>query len=180
MLKRTSRVALGGMVAALCVVLMLLTGVLPFLTYAVPAMAGMLMVVTVIECGHKWALLVYLAVSLLSLLMAPDKVAAFVFVFFLGYYPILKDALERIPSRIGQWLVKLLLFNVSITAAYLIMIYGLQMPDVMTEMGGLGRFTGVVTLGLANVVFVIFDRALTRVIGFYITVFRPKFLRRFG
>lgn len=180
MLKRTSRVALGGMVAALSVVLMLLTGVLPFLTYAVPAMAGMLMVVTVIECGRKWALMVYIAVSLLSLLLAPDKVAAFVFVFFLGYYPILKSVLEHIPTRFLEWLVKLVIFNVSITAAYIVMIYGLQMPDVMTEMGGLGRFTGVVTLGLANIVFVIFDKALTRVISFYMTIFRPKFLRRFG
>ena len=48
MLKRTSQVALGGMIAALCVLLMMLTGILPFLTYAVPAMAGFLMVVMVV------------------------------------------------------------------------------------------------------------------------------------
>ena len=180
MLKRSSRVALGGMIAALCVVLMLLTGVLPFLTYTVPALAGILMIVMVVESGTKWALLVYLAVSLLSLLVAPDKVAAFIFVFFLGYYPILKSSLERIPSRVLEWAVKLVLFNVSIVAAYLIMIYGLQMPDVMTEMGGLGRYTGIVTLFAANITFFVFDIALTRIISTYVHWFRPKFLRRFG
>ncbi len=180
MLKRTSQVALGGMIAALCVLLMMLTGILPFLTYAVPAMAGFLMVVMVIECGTKWAVVVYIAVSILSVLVAPDKTAALLFVFFLGFYPILKGTLEKLPSRILEWALKMILFNVCVVAAYLLMIYVLKMPEVMTEMGDLGRYTGIVTLALGNVVFVIFDLALTRIISAYITWFRPKFLRRFG
>ncbi len=35
MLKRSSQVALGGVVASLCILLMLMTGFFPFLTYAV-------------------------------------------------------------------------------------------------------------------------------------------------
>lgn len=180
MLKKSSQVALGGMIAALCVLLMMMTGILPFLSYAVPAAAGFLMVVMVIECGTKWAVVVYIAVSILSLLIAPDKTAAFIFIFFLGFYPIAKGALEKLPSRILEWAVKLVLFNVCIVAAYLLMIYVLKMPDVMTEMGEFGKYTGVITLGAGNLVFVVFDIALTRIISAYILWFRPKFLRRFG
>ncbi|WP_312641807.1 hypothetical protein [Hydrogenoanaerobacterium sp.] len=180
MLKKSSQVALGGMIAALCVLLMLMTGILPFLSYAVPAMAGFLMVVMVIECGTKWAVLVYIAVSILSLLIAPDKTAAFIFVFFLGFYPILKGTLEKLKSRILEWSTKMILFNVCIVAAYLLMIYVLKMPEVMTEMGEFGKYTGVITLALGNFVFVVFDISLTRIISAYILWFRPKFLRRFG
>ena len=180
MLKKSSQVALGGLISALCVILMMMTGILPFLSYAIPAMAGFLMVVMVIECGTKWAIVVYIAVSILSLLISPDKVAAFIFVFFLGYYPILKGSIEKLPSSMLQWAIKLVLFNICIVASYLLMIYVLKMPEVMTEMGDFGKYTGVITLALGNFVFVVFDIALTRIISAYILWFRPKFLRRFG
>ncbi|MEG2372240.1 MAG: hypothetical protein RSB36_05585, partial [Hydrogenoanaerobacterium sp.] len=79
-----------------------------------------------------------------------------------------------------QWSIKIVLFNICIIAAYLMMIYVLKMPEVMTEMGDLGRYTGIITLALGNFVFVVFDIALTRIISAYILWFRPKFLRRFG
>lgn len=180
MLKRSSQVALGGMVAALSVLLMFMTGLFPFATYALPAMAGFLMVAVVVECGTRWAFVVYIAVSILSVLTAPDKQAAFIFVFFLGHYPILKGLLEKLKKPVLEWTLKVLLFNVCVLAAYYFMIYVLRMPDLMTEMGSLGKYTGVVTLALGNVVFVVFDVALTRIISAYILWFRPKFLRRFG
>ena len=44
MLKKSSQVALGGVVASLCILLMLMTGFFPFLTYAAPAAAGFLLI----------------------------------------------------------------------------------------------------------------------------------------
>lgn len=168
------------MVAALSVVLMFLTGILPFLTYAVPCMAGFLLIAVVIECGYQWAFLVYLAVSVLSLLLAPDKQAAMVFV-FIGYYPVAKGLVERrfAKARLLAWALKFLIFNLSMVVVYWLLIYVLQMPDVMTEMGSLGKYTGAVTLACGNVVFFVFDIALSRVVDVYIQWFRPRFLRKF-
>lgn len=45
----SSRVALGGIVAALCIVIMFLTGVLPALYIAAPMAAGLLMIILVEE-----------------------------------------------------------------------------------------------------------------------------------
>ena len=106
MLKKSSQVALGGVVASLCILLMLMTGFFPFLTYAAPAAAGFLLIAVIVDCGYRWAMLVYLVVALLSIFVVPDKQAAMIFV-FLGYYPVLKDYLDhhmKSLSLIHIWL----------------------------------------------------------------------------
>ena len=98
-IKRSAQVALCGMMAALCMLLMFMTGLIPFATYAIPALAGILMIVIVVETNAKWALLVYIAVSLLSIFITPDREAAMMFIAFFGHYPILKLYLERVRPR---------------------------------------------------------------------------------
>lgn len=118
MLKRSGQVALCGMIAAVCILLMLMTGLFPFATYALPAVAGLLMVAVVVECGVKWAVMVYVAVSLLAIFITPDREAMLMFVFFFGHYPIIKAGLERIRLRPLEWLVKFGVFNACVLAAY--------------------------------------------------------------
>lgn len=74
-MNQSGKVALGGIITAVCTVLMFLTGLIPIGTYALPAIAGVLLMVIVIELGSKWAWMVFLAVSLLSALLAADKEA---------------------------------------------------------------------------------------------------------
>ena len=143
-----------------------------------PALAAFLLIAVIVDCGYRWAMLVYLVVALLSAFVVPDKQAAMIFI-FLGYYPVVKDYLDHhMKSKALQWIIKFFVFNLSILAAYGLMIYVFQMPDVMTDMGTLGRFTGLVTLLAGNVVFIVFELALTRIFYFYRHVFRPLFLRK--
>ena len=82
-------------------------------------------------------------------------------------------------SKVLQWVIKNLLFSIfPFWLPYGLMIYVFQMPDVMTDMGSLGRFTGLVTLSPGNVVFIVFELALTRIFYFYRHFFRPHFLRK--
>ena len=177
-MKRSQQVALCGMIAALCTLLLFATGMIPFGTYALPALAGLLMVTVAVETGTSWAVTLYVAVSLLSLILTPDKEAMLMFIMFFGHYPITKTRLERIKIRPLRWLAKFLVFNVCVVAAYLIIIYVFQMPDVLTEMGSFGKYSVLVLLGLGNVVFLVYDFALTQVIRVYVDWFRPRFLRR--
>ena len=70
-MKQSSKCALGGIVSALSLVLMISVAVIPFLTYALPAAAGMLIVFMVIETDKKWAFGVYAAVAILGVLLVP-------------------------------------------------------------------------------------------------------------
>ena len=100
------RVALGGIVSALCVALMFLTGVLPALYIAAPMVAGMLMIVLRLEVSESWAWLTYLSVSLLALIVTFDKEAALMFILFFGYYPMLRLYLEKIRLKPSVCTVK--------------------------------------------------------------------------
>ena len=73
-----------GIVAALCVALMLLGAVIPIAMFIAPAVAGFLVATVCVECGMQLALTAYAAVSLLALLFVPDKEVALIFVFLLG------------------------------------------------------------------------------------------------
>lgn len=99
MRRTTKSIAFGGVLSGLAVILMFLTGIFPFAEYALPAMAGALLIIMVIEYGYRYALLCFFAVAVLSLLVGPNKEAAVLFAGFFGYYPILKGVLERIKRR---------------------------------------------------------------------------------
>ncbi len=179
MKKNSFKVSLGGIVTAVCLVLMFMTSFMPLLVYTIPAVAGVLMAVIVIEISKKWAILSYISVGLLSFLITPDKEAAVLFVLFLGYYPILKSVIERIKPFLFEWIVKLVIFNVAIITAYYVIINIFGIVDMLTEFEEFGRWAIPLILLMANVVFVVYDIAITRLITSYISWFRPKFLRKF-
>lgn len=171
-------VSLGGIVSAICLFAMFLTGMLPLFVYALPALAGALMIIIVVEIGIKWAFVTYATVGILSLFITPDKEAAVLFIMFLGYYPIIKALFEKIKSRIAEWLLKIVCFNISILVAYQIIIKVFGMVDVLEQFGDYGKYGALILLFFANIVFVIYDIALSRAISAYINWFSPKILRK--
>ncbi len=171
-MKNTSKTAIGGMMAALTIVIMSLTGILPYCTYALPAVASFITTVAVIELGSKWAWMMYSAVSFICLFLVLSKEAAMIYVFFFGYYPIIKQRLENRISRFGEWFIKYLLFNLAIIAVNVIIIYVFGIP--LDETGKLGKYTLYILLGMANVVFLIYDIALTKLIKAYLIVWQPQ------
>lgn len=156
--KRTpaGAVALGGILAALAVVIMAMGTLIPIATYACPMLCMLLLQVILKTCSARIAWAWYGAVAVLSLLLAPDKEAAVVFV-FLGYYPIMKPRLDR---RKGKWLWKGLLFNGAVLAAYLVLLRLLGMDALAQEFRELGSLMCVVLLVLGNVTFFLLDRIL--------------------
>ena len=168
---------MGGIASALCLLLMLLT-IIPIATYTMPALAGMVLIVVVIENGYSTAWMVYAAVGFLSLFICPDKEAAMLFVGFFGFYPILKGKLERMRSRLMEYFTKLSVFNIAMVANYLVIIYLFGIQDILEEVGPLGKYSLLVLLALGNVVFFVYDIALSKIIMAYRYVLRKKIFRR--
>lgn len=90
-MSKSKQIAAGGIASSLCLLTMFLTGVFPFATYALPAIAGTLLVVVVLELNRATAVMVYVSVSLLSLFIAPDKEAALCSSFSLATTPFSRD-----------------------------------------------------------------------------------------
>ncbi len=150
--------ALGGVMAALAIVIMCLGGMIPVATYVCPMLCMLLLQFVLKSCGSRTAWAWYGAVSLLSLLMGPDKEAAAVFI-FLGYYPILRPALEK--TRL-KWLWKGLLFNIAILAMYWLLIHLMGMAAVGEEFREMGTVMLAGLLLMGNLTFFLLDRVLGR------------------
>lgn len=173
---KSKRVAFGGMITALSVCLMMLTGVISVLVYSTPIIVGLFLMLMVIEMGKKWAFAVYVAVSVLSVLFVAEKESAIIYVAFFGYYPILKPILESIKIRPVEWILKFLIFNVSIVLAYFVLIkfFGV---DISSENMAF-EFVVTILLVLGNILFFLYDIVFTRLVTVYIKIW-SKLVRKF-
>ena len=149
------------MLAAVAVVLMCIGTIIPIATYAAPVLCMMVCQMVLLACGSRIAWAWYGAVAILSLLLAPDKEAAAVFL-ALGYYPIVKPKLDRMK---GKWLWKGLLFNAVILALYWLLMHLFGFDQITQEFAEMGKLLTALTLVLGNVVFFLLDRLLSR--GFW-------------
>lgn len=166
------------MISGLCAVLMLLTGLFPFGGIALPMASGALILVMVVELGHRPALVVYAAVAALAMLISPDRSAAVLFLVFFGYYPVVKQKLEQLPSRLIELACKLALFTVTIAVSYLVVIYVFGLTDLLDSFGELAGYALLFAVGLGNILCLIYDYILTRCYTLYVGWFRPNFLQR--
>ena len=151
-----SPIALGGIMAALAVVIMCMGGLIPVATFICPMMCIILLTVVRQRCGNRIAWAWYSAVTILSLLLGPDKEAAAVFA-FLGYYPILKPVFDKLPLR---WLWKGIYFNVVILAMYWLLMNLFGMAALAAEFKEMGTILVTVTLLMGNVTFFMLDSLL--------------------
>lgn len=140
--------AFGGMMTAVAVVIMAMGSIIPVNTYICPVLC-ILMTRPVLErCGKRTGWCYYLATAVLSLLLAPDREAALVYV-FLGYYPMLRPAF--------RWLwAKLAFFTIAGTASYCVLLAVMGAAAAMTE----GWLLTAVTVLLWDVLFLLVDRLL--------------------
>ena len=170
-MKNTNKITLCALLSALAVVLML-TAYFPYLTYAVPAFAGLCIMAVLIEIGPKWAFLSYITSAALTLILCEPE-AMLMYVFLFGYYPILKVIIERIDKPFIEWPIKILVLNAVVIFVYSVVakLFGVDMSD----MGDFGKYSTVILLVLANIVFVVYDIAVARMSVFYFNRVRSKF-----
>lgn len=148
--------ALGGVFAALAVVIMCMGGMIPVATFVCPMACMLLLTVVITRCGSRVAWAWYGAVAILSVLLGPDKEAAAVFT-FLGYYPIIKPKMDVLPLK---WLWKLIFFNAVILVMYWLLLNLFGMAELMEEFAEMGTVLTVVTLLMGNITFSLLDRLL--------------------
>ncbi len=169
----TKRLALCGILAALAVALMFFGGVIPFASIACPVLASLVLIPVYIECGRKWGWLWFLAVATLAALIAPEKESAILFAFF-GYYPMLKKYFGRLPKML-KYLVKFLYVNLTVFAAYWLMLFVFGLTAVVEDFAGVQKWMLAVMLVMANVSFFMYDVLIDRIEVAYHVRLRPKF-----
>lgn len=177
MKNKSGKLALGGVMTALALVFLLLSAI-PVTEISLAVLAGMVGVPVVIEAGRRAGLLQYAAVSLLALLLVPSPESKGLYIAFFGYYPLLKAVLEgsRLP-RPAEWGIKLGAFNGSMVAAYYILLTFFHLDADAFSIGGVPL--PWVFLLAGNLVFLLYDWCLTRLIGMYMQRWHRRVRRLF-
>lgn len=175
-MKQNAKITLCALSAALAAVFVL-AAYFPYVTYAAPALAGLMMLVPVIEMNLRWAFGCYIA-SLMPVLLLAEPEAKLLYVFFFGWYPIAKALIERINKHLPEWIIKLVVFNIAVIAAYAVMSV---ITDVsLEEFGVFGKYGAYIFLALGNIVFVLYDFAIAQVATFYLLRIHPQVKRMFS
>lgn len=141
--------------------------------YFMPLVTGLLMIILTRNINKKSAWIVYEAVSIICLLFMPDKECALTYTFFFGFYPIIKEDVDKIKPKVLLWFVRLLIFNSGIILSQLICFYVLGIPfDDF-----LGKYGIAILIVLANIIYFIYEFLIGRVTVIYDRKYRSKVSR---
>lgn len=173
--KTSYKVALGGVVSALCLTLMFLTGVFPILSAAIPIYAGAMMIIVATEVSTSWAFAAFFAVSLLSMFLTPDKEASTLFIMFFGYYPIISPKLDKIRLSLVRVLCKFGLFNAAMMIWYKLITFLMGVYDFFGDFSFLGKYAVVGVMVFINLVFLLYDYTIQMIREVYLKWFRPTY-----
>lgn len=167
-------VAFCGIISAISVITMF-GSLIPSLAYVVPAIAGIFIWTIGEQINIKWAVLSYITVAILSFMLVPELEANFFFISLFGYYPTLCEKIKRINKKSLQYVVKLLIFNISAVLTYKILCFILSADQLLEGMESFGRWAPYVLWGMGLVAFVLYDLVLETYKGIYIKGVKPKF-----
>ncbi len=160
-MRESSKAALGGIIAALSVSMMLITYISPVLVYTAPVFAGMFLLIIVEEIGYHWAFGTFTAVSLLSVFMIADKEAAVFYTMLFGYYPILREFIcSKLRNRLLLFLIKLLIFNTALFGAIAICNYVFHID--YSEFSEGGKIMAALYIVMMNAVLFLYDMLIAK------------------
>lgn len=104
----TRRIAMCAVLCALAVVMLGLGAIIEVIDITAAAVASLVLLPILLCYGTKYAWLSYAVTGVLGVLLMPQSLGAWMFAGLTGFYPIVKQRLDRLP-RVLSWAVKLLL-----------------------------------------------------------------------
>ncbi len=167
-IKNSKKISFCALFSALGVVIMYIGAVLEVLDISMACIASMICIMAVMEIGGAYPWLIYAVTGALSALLLPQKFAALIYIFFAGYYPMLKCGIERLNSRIAEWVIKILVFNVSMGLMVMLSL-------LVLSPGGMTRPYIIALFAIGNVTFVAYDIALSMLVRLYLFKYRKLF-----
>ena len=175
--RQSYTVAFCALMASLGAALMATGGLIPIATYCSPLLAGLLLLPVLVEFGAREGWMVWAVTAALSLILSPDKEAGSMYL-FLGWYPILKPAFDRIRPRLLGWGAKLGVFALAFAAMYALLCLVFQLEELLEDLRAVSIAVNLAFYLMLLVVMLLYDFILGRMLLLYLYRLRPRLLRR--
>ncbi|MBE7039056.1 MAG: hypothetical protein E7404_09175 [Ruminococcaceae bacterium] len=159
------KLAISSVLMGLCIVCLFIGSIWP-VKIAMCLMASFIVSIVVVECGHKYAWLVYIGVTIISFLLIPKKIIVYGFIAFLGFYPIIKLYIERLNKLWVEWIAKFIFFNIILILAYFALNYFLLPSLDIALVGFVFKYIASI-IAVSEIVFLIYDLAVSYFISYY-------------
>ncbi|SFD37167.1 hypothetical protein [Clostridium uliginosum] len=156
---KSNNIAQGGIVIALTLIILYSASILPVSTLTVLTIASCLIPICIIRTSVKNALLVYISSTILSFFLVKIDIAIYYGLFF-GIYGIIKCLIEKLNKFAIEIILKLISFNFLLGIGYFLISSFLGINELKLPI--------YLLFIIAQVVFLIFDYALTLIITFYL------------
>ncbi|MFV0518068.1 MAG: hypothetical protein ACK5MV_11790 [Aminipila sp.] len=154
-------IALGGILLALSLVSLYIASFVPGFEITFYTLSSIFVPIMMIESKGKGGWLLYIACSILALVILPNKVAAVPYIFFFGIYGILKCYIEKVKSPAMQLVIKFSIFTTLIVVAYNF-FYSLFFGVITVK-----DYAPWILLIIAEAFFLVYDMLLSWAINYY-------------
>jgi len=161
----SKKIAYGAIINLLTVVSLYLASILPTNRLFFFGLSSFFLSVIVIEFGVSFAFTTFMASSILGLIIIPNKMILVPYIMFFGYYGIVKFFIEKINNVYIEWIVKLMIFNISV-----VMVYLFTNRVLFSEIKIYGPTWAFIYLG--ELIFIIYDISYSFGISYYKKHFR--------
>ena len=164
--QRVKSITLSGILLAFTVICVFLAATLPTSRLTLYAVSSLFVAVIIIEVGVKSGWAFYLASSILSVVLVP-RLEVIPFVVFFGLYGLIKLYIEKLNSRVLEYVLKLIYFNICL-------VLGLFFLKELILDGVKLSAPVYIVAALLEVVFIVYDYVYTLFIRFYASKLKPK------
>lgn len=160
----TSHITKGGIYTALTLTCIYLSTILPTSKLSILGITACIIPLSVITTGIKNSLMVYLASSLLSLILIGFRGSVFGYILLFGIFGFVKYYTEIIKNIVVEIILKLLFFNASLFAIFMLYkVFLIAIPPI--------KFSLPLIILALQIVFLICDYAITLFIDYFSTGF---------
>lgn len=172
--QRTKRLALSSVLCALGVVILGVGAILEVMDISAAMLASLLLLPIMLCYGSGYATLAYAVTGILGVILMPHSFGCWMYLGLAGYYPLIKEKLDRLPRPLA-YLLKGCLLTV-VLALYFIIFYFLMLRGAgslsdafVLAFGEEGdtHLVGWVTVGLAFLSFFVYDLLIDKLMILY-------------
>lgn len=149
----------GGLLTALGVILIYSSTLLPFNKLYILIAASAIIPFTAVKLNIKSSILTYASTSILSFIVCGLKGTVLAYLFFFGIFGIVKYYIEKLKNILIEIFLKLLFFNFSLSILYFL-FKGFFTSELKF------KFSPMLIIIVAEVIFIIYDYALTLFIDY--------------
>lgn len=149
------RIAYGGMLLGVNIILLLLINVIPMNTLFLMGLASLPISVVIIEHGPKSGVAFYLASIVLGFIVMNSKSQWLLYTLTFGVYGLIKYLIEQDRPILWEYILKIIFANTVIVLVYFILRAFVYIP------------VNLFTILCFEVAFIVYDYVYTRFIEYY-------------